>query len=276
MLRATRVLIPCAVAVASIAACSGANEPSEKTGSTEQELIFGGFTREPVLTTPTDAGTDTSSTADTSIKVVAPTATLDPGSPAAPCAPMRYDVTTSGRTCWDLAKTTPTGTFTVTPIFSSAPAAIRDTRCALTWIGKAGVCGYPDWSALALNCAEQHSMVGRSAACAADPSQCAVSGSLSTVTSPSAPLPRRSCTEWGPEAGIIPNGYGGGCDSCGIIDGGYLYLSNPYGGSALLTNVTTAGGGTTQLSLVVPAQTTTAISVPTTYSSGPIYLWPNY
>jgi hypothetical protein len=97
---------------------------------------------------------------------------------------------------------------------------------------------------------------------------------MSPMTTPKTAMETWSCTEWGPDAGVIPNGYGGGCDSCGAISGGMLYLTNPYGGSALLTNVTTAGG-TQQIALSVPPQTTTAIAVPSTYSSGAVYIWPN-
>lgn len=275
MIRAIRLVVP-AVAVASIAACSGVAEPPEKTGSTEQELLAFATYREPTTTVTTDAGTDTAKVDTTSKTIAVSGATiLENATPSAPCAPQRFDVTVSGRTCWDLAKATPSGTWSVAPIFGDAPAAIRDTRCALTWVAKSPTCAAPDVAALALTCKEVHTLVMRSAACAADPGQCGVSGSITTVPAGSATAARE---EWPCEPvkidGGIPGGYVGGCDSCGIITGGMLYLTNPYSSSSILTNVTTTSGPQ-QLSVAVPSNTTVAVPVSSTYSSGSLYIWPS-
>lgn len=277
MHRSVRAVLSLSVAVVPFAACSGAPGQQEQLGSSEQELAISGtyFDREPIVDSgKADTKTTTDSGVTDSSMVNTTTTVLDPGA-LTPCAPKRYDVTVIGRTCWDLAKKTSTGTWSVAPIFPDAPPEIRDTHCALTWVGHAGTCATPNRAVLGLSCQERHSMVVRSDACAANPAACETTATAS-VNSGSAvqgtmlPWP---CLETA-DGGSYYGGYSGGCDSCGVISGGYLYLTNPYSTSTVLTNVTTAGGGTTQLSLTANSQTTTAIPV-SGYTSGPVYIWPS-
>jgi hypothetical protein len=267
MSRSIRILVPVIVV-----GCSSSDPGG--LGSTEQNLYRSGAF-EPSTTTvgPTDTGVDTGTKSDSGIIIKSP-GTVAVAESSAPCAPVRVDVTTFGRKCWDLAKTTPTGTWNVAPIFSSAPTEIRDTHCALTWLAKSPTCAPPDLSALALNCQERHSATERSAACAADPGQCSTSGSA-TAVAPENIKTAKSSTPCDPIVidGGIPGGYVGGCDSCGIINGGILYLTNPYSSGTILTNVTTVSGNG-QLTVSMPANSSAAISVGPSYIDGPVYVWP--
>ncbi|MBI2393658.1 MAG: hypothetical protein HYV09_29035 [Deltaproteobacteria bacterium] len=286
MHRSVRVILSLSVAVASFAACSGAPEPQEQLGSSEQELaISGTYYEKPAVdsgTTDTKTAdtktTDTASTDTSVVKSTNTTTVLDPGTVLTPCAPQRYDVTVVGRTCWALAQKTSTGVWSVAPIFNDAPAEIRDTHCALTWLGNAGTCASPSWTALGLSCQEKHSIAIRSAACATNPAACetTATSTVNTGSAVQAPMAEWKCAE-DYDGGVPRGGYSGGCDSCGVISGGYLYLTNPYSSSTILTNVTTAGGftTTTQLAVTVPSESTAAIPV-SGYASGPIYIWPKY
>jgi hypothetical protein len=276
MLRAIRVAVPVVVVLGSIAACSGAGQPQEDLGSSEQELMRLGLYDQPPTTITTDSGrTDTATTdtakADTGILVKSfDPIYMDPGTSVGSCAPTRYDITTNLRNCSALAMTTSTGTWSVASIFPGAPAAVRDTHCAATWRGIYPTCAPPNVSALALNCKERKSKRLRSPECAADPTQCNVTATVATVTDAGSPPPS-SCDS---SYLIMPGGYVGGCDSCGFVSGGMLYISNPYDDVSLRTNVTTAGGGAEQLNVSIPGNTTTAVSVSSSYLDGWVFVWP--
>jgi hypothetical protein len=267
MSRSIRILVPLLVV-----GCSSSDP--EGLGSAQQNLYRAGSFESSGTTVSADTGVaDTSTKADTSIIVKSPDI-LYPSLPTAPCAPVRYDIVTTTRTCWDLARTTATGTWTVTPLYSSAPASIRDKHCAATWIAKSPTCALPDIESLGLDCHERYAMAKRSAACAADPSQCTSSGTATTTPPDNVKTGKHSspCEPIVIDGGI-PGGYVGGCDSCGIIDGGILYLTNPFDFGTIRTDVTTVTGGQ-QLNVSLPPLSSGAIYVGPSYLNGPVYVWP--
>lgn len=272
MAHSLRLALP-VVVLGSIAACVGATQEEDPSAGDEQGLARttevaegSGRTTRP----PRDSGV-----ADTSKPFTPPLAPMTPTlGVLAACAPARYDIRlSSGRTCAAFAKTTATGTWTVAPLFPSAPAAIRDASCAVTWHAIAPTCAAPDLTALALNCQENLSKAERSAACAADPAACTVSSLAQDLGTKETPRVPGSCEPIIIDGGI-PGGYAGGCDSCGIIHGGLLYLTNPYGKSSIFTNVSTPAG-VQQLNVLIPPFTSTAVNMPG-YPNGPIYIWPGY
>src|SRR5207253_2971640 len=128
-----------------------------------------------------------------------------------------------------------------------APAAIRDTHCLLTWTPAAPACAAPDYVALDLSCVERPTLTLH-AECPVGES-CVPTGKI-LAASEEMPTYHGACSEFAAkpggtlppkdpwDGGIIPRGYAGGCDACGIISGGNLFIANPYGPTTILVNVT--------------------------------------
>jgi hypothetical protein len=144
----------------------------------------------------------------------------------------------------------------------------------VTWTAIAPACAAPDLAALALMCKEDLSKAQRSPECAADPTKCDVTADAKPRDTVDPPRDPGTCDPIIAKDGTIPGGYAGGCDSCGIINGGLLYLTNPYGGSTIFTNVSTPTG-TQQINVSIPGNTSTAVPM-SGYPDGPVYIWPGY
>jgi len=162
--------------------------------------------------------------------------------PTSSCALQRWDFVPSGRSCAAFSKTTADGVWSAVSLFPDAPPAVRDSRCALTFRANSPACvgGHPD-TAFAMNCSEINSLATRSAACAADASQCTGSGNLVTTSSATAPAfkPVSNC-------GPFDGGHGGTgvgtCDVCGFTYGGSLYVINPFALSSIYVDIWGTGG----------------------------------
>lgn len=271
-----RLSVPVLVASAAVAACSGTGAPDEDLASSEGALRSFAVSGTGVVSSePKDAGTADANDSGKGSVISAPIATAAtvaspaPSGPAS-CALTRIDLVADGRTCWSFAKRTPSGLWTVTSAFPDAPAAVRDTRCALTWIPNAPTCAEPDVGALGLTCHEYRSMAWRSAACAANPAACESSGSAAPRT-PTARVYETSCEVVQIDGGS-GGGYSGGCDSCGVVSGGMLYALNPYGTPSVVTDVW-SGGVLTQLTLSAPPYSSFVVPLSGSTSSGTVPIW---
>ncbi len=254
-----------------LVACGGQGS-TESLSESEQGLKRFGTEGEEPVRTPVDSGvrdTGQDTGADTSLppRLAQPLATVFENSnpPPTSCTRVRYDIRTSpGRTCADLAKTTSSGTWSVAPVFPSAPDAdVRDTFCAVTWIANTPTCALPDFGVLGLTCKEQMWMVRRSTACATDPANCSVTATTGTELDQTKP-PVRTC---GGDAGVIYGGIIGGCDRCAVSYGGNLFLTNPFGSSTVHTDIWTGGGF---LTVTMPPYSTTEL---TGYSATSVVIW---
>lgn len=205
------------------------------------------------------------------------------------CATSLFDIVASGRTCTAFVKTTATGTWSAGSSLPSAPAAIRDTHCLLTWTPTA-TCAAPDYAALALSCVERRTFTKHSE-CASGTS-CAATAEILT-TEKAMPIAAEPCPDAaGPvflaapppkdppptpdpwDGGVIPGGYVGGCDACGIINGGNLYITNPYGPTTILVNVMPVGTSTPQqLQIQAPATSTFAYPIGSGYQQTTAFVW---
>ncbi len=255
-------------------ACSGTSPEEEGVGASDQSLVRAETTGTYATAPTSDAGgKDASVYGGYPIKSGGVTETAPPPSGPSACAPVRYDIVLKGRACWELARRTSHGLWTVAPLYPDAPAAIRDTRCAVTFIPDAPACEDEDpASALGLSCGEMHATSRRSAECAANPAQCASSASFDGLNKPSEQLPEPACEV--PDTGVDtkPGNSVGGCDSCGVVYGGILYVTNPYDDTTLNVGLTTAGTPTPTVLNVAP-YSSFAMPVGSTYATGPVSVW---
>jgi hypothetical protein len=257
--------------VGALVACSGGGlRPEEGLGSSDhalaRESLYGGG-RGTVVTT--DAGTIDASkvfTAGGNLYDLSP-------APPPPCAPLRWDVVVSGRTCFDLARRTATGLWTVSPLYPDAPAEIRNTHCAVIFTPNASAtCAYPNIdSDLGLSCKEMHASAMRSAECAANPAACDTSGALDPATPPEAERAETDCSVVAIDGGS-GGGSVGGCDSCGTVSGGLAYITNPYSLSSITVGLKTPTG-VTPVTVSGAPHSSFVVPVGSGYTPGSVSVW---
>lgn len=266
-----RITVVSAVFASCFVACSAANDASdEPIASSDQELRRIGESSGPSETISTDAGVKDSGTKDAA-GPFRPIAVLPIKTLAASCAPARWDIALDTRTCGDLPRTTSKGVWSAVPLFPDAPESFRDKHCAVTFTPTTSSCEVEEpYVPLELSCREAHSVVERSAACAADPAACTGSGSI-PVSKPgsSKPFPGPICTvvtiDGGSPANNVP-----GCDSCGeISSGGLLYLSNPFNFGNIWMQ--TPNGSVQPLNAT--PNSSFVVNVGTAYGTGAVKIW---
>lgn len=259
-----------------------APEPADPVGRPPRAPVSDPIDPPPPPPPAPDAGTD-----DSRIKLLGEIA----AAADLPCTTTLFDIVASGRTCAAFAKTTTTGTWSAGSSLPGAPAAIRDTHCLLIWT-PTSACAAPDYAALGMSCVERRTFTAHRE-CASGTS-CAATGEILT-TKQSMPAGAEPCPSTsgpvffaapppkdppdpppGPDPwdGGTPGGYVGGCDACGIVNGGNLYITNPYGATTILVNVTPVGTSTPQqLQIQAPATSTFAYPIGSGYQQTTAFVW---